>query len=144
MIRTPTCPYCDRPAELVTGATIYRGRPDLMHLKFWCCHQCDAYVGCHKAGSWRFEGGKKIVHTGLEPLGRLADPQLRRAKQAAHAAFDPLWMQQGKQRGEARRSAYAWLAKELGISEANCHIGMFDVELCLATVQACQGNPRIQ
>ncbi len=126
------CPYCDRPAALVGGAAIYPHRPDLFGLKFWQCEPCDAYVGCHKAGSWRFERGQKIRHTGIEPLGRLADATLRAAKQRAHAAFDPLW----KAGRMSRPEAYAWLASALGISVDNCHIGMFDVDGCGAVVAA--------
>mgnify|MGYP001068973319 CR=1 FL=1 len=122
-----TCPYCDRAAALVTGAVIYPHRPDLFGLKFWQCEPCDAYVGCHKAGA---RVGPGVISDGTLPLGRLANAALRRAKSAAHAAFDPLW----KSRVMKRREAYAWLAKELGISSANCHIGMFDVDACQAVV----------
>lgn len=36
------CDYCDKPAELVTGAEVYPHRPDLHHKKFWLCKPCDA------------------------------------------------------------------------------------------------------
>jgi len=125
------CDYCDRPAKLVTGVAIYGNRrPDLHHLRFWHC-DCvpgGAYVGCHRKGVG--QGG------GTKPLGRLADAKLREAKQRAHAAFDPLW----KGRRMKRHEAYRWLAKELGISFENCHIGMFDVEQCRATVAAMQAR----
>lgn len=131
MSLVPTCPHCDRAAQLVTGDKIYRGRLDLAHLNFWVCPACpDVYVGCHKAGSYRWEHGKKIAHKGTEPLGRMANYELRRAKGAAHEAFDPLW----KSNGMSRKAAYSWLAHKLGISEANCHIGMFDVDQCRAVV----------
>ena len=128
------CPYCDRPAELVTGRKLYQHRPDLFPLKFWQCDPCGAYVGCHKAGAWVPELRK--TSDGTIPLGRLANAELRKAKSAAHAAFDPLW----KSRAIHRREAYSWLASELGISIANCHIGMFDVDQCRAVVAAVQGR----
>lgn len=121
------CPYCDRPAVLTTGARIYPHRPDLFALKFWQCAPCEAWVGCHKVG--------RGYGDGTRPLGRLANAELRAAKSAAHAAFDPLWMAKGN-KGEARKRAYRWLAQELRISEANCHIGMFDVAQCRAVVDA--------
>lgn len=125
----PTCPYCDRQPELVTGAKIYPHRPDLFAKKFWLCAPCDAYVGCHPPAGRKGKGG---VGDGSVPLGRLANAELRRAKQAAHAAFDPLWRS-----GEMSRSeAYAWLASALGISGENCHIGMFGVEGCRAVIAA--------
>lgn len=114
-----TCPYCHREAELVKGVAIYgHHRPDLMYHNFWRCKPCGAHVGCHR--------------NSFRPLGRLANAELRKAKMAAHAAFDPLWKS-----GEMTRSeAYAWLASTLGISQANCHIGMFDVDGCNAVIAA--------
>lgn len=112
------CPYCGGPAHCVTGAVLYGNRFDLLDKKFWRCKPCGAHVGCHP--------GTAI------PLGRLANKQLRKAKMAAHAAFDPLW----KSREMTRSQAYAWLADALGISPANCHIGMFDVDGCNAVIAA--------
>lgn len=126
------CPYCQRNAALVSGAKIYPHRPDLFGLKFWCCDPCGAYVGCHKQGAWLYVAGKKVVSDGTLPLGRLANAELRRAKSAAHAAFDPLW----KSGQMKRREAYSWLAKQLGISFDDCHIGMLDVDGCKAVICA--------
>jgi len=122
-----TCPYCHRPAKLATGANIYPHRPDLVDKVFWRCAPCDAYVGCHPKH-------RKWSPTGTTPLGRLANAELRREKQRAHAAFDPLWKS-----GEMRRTeAYKWLAEQLGMSAANCHIGMLDANACRAVVAAVQ------
>lgn len=33
---------------------------------------------------------------------------------------------------------YAWLANELGIPKARCHIAMFDVETCKQVVEVCR------
>jgi len=132
----PTCPYCDRPAKLVNGNALYPHRPDLIALNFWNCSPCNAYVGCHKRGAWVPELRK--TSDGTIPLGRLANAELRRAKAAAHAAFDPIW----KAGVMTRREAYAWLASQLRISEANCHIGMFDADQCKAVAQAAKGLTR--
>lgn len=125
------CPYCDKPARLVTGHAIYPHRPDLLGKKFWLCTPCDAWVGCHPRN-------KKHKHTGAEPLGRLANGELRKAKQAAHAAFDPLW----RSKTMSRKEAYQWLASQLGISPQNCHIGMMDVDSCksVVAVMAARGK----
>jgi hypothetical protein len=118
----PVCPYCNQPARLTSGATIYPHRPDLDRLKFWQCQPCDAYVGRHK------------IDDGTQPLGRLANAQLRMWKQNAHAVFDPFW----KDSGRGRRSVmYAKLAEALGIETKDCHIGMFDVETCKRVIQIC-------
>ena len=118
--RIVICAYCDRPAERVTGKAIYPHRPDLFGKHFYRCIPCKAHVGCHPGSS--------------APLGRLANAELRKAKSAAHAAFDPIW----KSGIMDRSAAYGWLAHALNISPANCHIGMFDVELCELTVAVCK------
>lgn len=122
------CPYCDRQARLVTGNTIYPHRPDLFAKKFYLCSPCDAWVGCHPAQNAKGGG----MGDGSTPMGRLANAELRKAKQAAHAAFDPLW----KSGLMSRASAYKRLADTMRISRNNCHIGMFDVEQCNAVVLA--------
>ncbi len=114
------CPYCGASAKLVGGDVIYPHRGDLYDKKFWHCSPCKAYVGCHP---------------GTEtPLGRLADSDLRKAKMAAHAAFDPLWREGSMSRG----AAYAWLAKALELSPDDCHMGMFDLAGCQKVVDACR------
>lgn len=123
------CPYCNNPAQLVGGDTIYPYRPDLARLRFWACLPCDARVGCH-GGSTR-------------PLGRLANAELRQAKMEAHAAFDPLWKFHTFRNGYqtmTRNAAYGWLAGQLGINRADCHIGMFDVAQCRRVVEVCQAR----
>ena len=116
---TVPCPYCGDPAELVGGDRVYPHRPDLAGKRFYLCAPCDAYVGCHPGTT--------------EPLGRLADKALRRAKVAAHNAFDPLW-----QVGPMTRSeAYRWLAEALGVAPADCHIGLFDLQQCQRVIQVC-------
>lgn len=116
------CPYCVSEPELVGGEVVYPHRPDLYEKRYYLCRPCDAYVGCHPGTT--------------EPLGRLANSELRKAKQEAHAAFDPKWMlKDGKHR---RKYAYAWLASQLRIDSKDCHIGMFDVETCRRVVEICR------
>lgn len=118
----PECPYCNQPSKRATGVEIYPHRPDLYELKFWLCRPCDAYVGCHKRGS------------GWEPLGRLANRELRMWKSRAHRVFDPVW----KDTRVTRQEAYAWLAGALDKFPEECHIGMFDVEDCQRVIAAVQ------
>jgi hypothetical protein len=109
------CPYCEILARFSkTSAGVYGGRD---YGPIYFCMPCGAWVGCHKDTE--------------RPLGRLANAELRKAKQAAHAAFDPIWQFKEK----TRRQAYAWLAAQLGIPAYKCHIGMFDVELCEKTAK---------
>jgi len=115
------CPYCGGDAELSTGHKVYPHRPDLASLKIWACFPCDAWVGTHK---------NSPAHA---PLGRLANAELRRAKMAAHAAFDPLW--KGGQM--TRKEAYRLLSEKMALTPEQTHIGMFDVEQCETVVILC-------
>ena len=117
-----TCPYCGSAAELVTGARIYPSRRDLHQKPFFACFPCGAWVGCHPGTN--------------KPLGRLANATLRQAKNWAHEAFDPLWRNENATRGDM----YVWLAGQLGIPRKECHIGMFDVEMCKRVVEVCRAR----
>ena len=119
--KSVVCDYCGNDASLVTGRTIYPHRSDLSHLYFWRCAPCRAYVGCH------------LVGDGKKPLGRLANAELRLAKNKAHAAFDPIW----RDGSMKRREAYKWLAARLDIDPKSCHIGMMDVDMCLRVIEVC-------
>ena len=112
------CEYCGNPAEFVTGAIMYPHRFDLKHTRFWRCKPCQAWVGCYPSG---------------RPLGRLANLQLRIAKQKAHEAFDTFW----KYGPMTRSQAYTWLSQEMGIPLDLCHIGMFNESQCERVVEIC-------
>lgn len=125
------CPYCGKAAEFVSSREIYwRGDYGMVY----ACFPCKAWVGVHKGTTM--------------PLGRLADSELRTWKMRAHANFDPLWCREvgtpracypGKvSRFHARKGAYRWLAERLEIPASECHIGMFDVDLCRRTVEVCR------
>ena len=113
---TVKCDYCAKQADFVTGEKVYPHRPDLHRKTFYMCEPCGAWVGCHRNNG--------------EPFGRLANAELRRWKMAAHRAFDPLW----KEGPFDRNKAYKWLANQLEIKRADCHIGMFDIEMCRRVV----------
>lgn len=112
---------CGRTAICVNGDVIYPHRPDLRHKWFWRCEPCGAYVGCHGLSQ--------------NPLGTLADAETRKARNQAHAAFDPLW-RSGRMK---RTAAYQWLAEQLGIEFADCHIARFDATTCAAVIEAVRG-----
>lgn len=80
--RTVICPYCGYEAKFANSNRVYNGKS---YGNIWLCSQypkCDAYVGVHEGT--------------LEPLGRMANPELRAAKKAAHAAFDRMWQTNGE------------------------------------------------
>jgi len=127
----PICPYCGTQSVFhASSEAIYGGRN---FGPYYGCPRpdCDAHVGCHRAT--------------LQPLGRLANKELRRLKIETHAHFDPLhrrleeaypevtvfpkWMHQ-----QARARAYALLADLMGIDPAQCHIAMFDEFQCRVAI----------
>ena len=129
------CQYCRNTADRVTGREIYPHRKDLCGKIFYRCVDCDAYVGCHPGTA--------------EPLGVLANAELRKWKQATHSAFDPIWMERLSKKkaadpkytkGMARGGRYKKLAELLGISKTECHIGMFDVKTCKLAIEICKSG----
>ena len=125
MTKRIRCDYCGGDAHLTTSRKVYGGRD---YGPIYYCAPCRAWVGVHKGTT--------------NPLGRVANAELREWKKRAHAAFDPLWKakiaREGCSKSHARNSGYAWLASHLGISVKDCHIGMFDVDLCQRTVMLCE------
>lgn len=61
---------------------------------------------------------------------------LARARIEAHAAFDPLW----KSGTMSRRSAYDWLAIQLRLPVAACHMVLFDEAMCQRVVAVCAAS----
>jgi len=120
--RFVSCPYCGQQAEYVDSAVIYGRSYGMVYL----CRQCDAYVGVHKGTD--------------QPLGRLANRELRRWRNRAHAMFDPLW-QKGRFR-RRRNDAYAWLAEKMGLPKEETHIAMFNVPQCKQVIQIMNDERR--
>ena len=118
-----TCRFCGGAVALVNKAIFYGGREYGWPLAY-ACSCCGARVGCHP--------GTNI------PLGTLADKATMRARNAAHAAFDPLWKGQGK---GMRSNAYRALSKALG---KPAHISWMDVDDCCRVVElVASGKIRI-
>lgn len=124
-MKAPLCEYCGDRSKHVTGKDLYPHRPELSGKNFYRCDPCRAWVGCHPGT--------------LQPLGRLANASLRKAKLAAHAAFDPIWHSDPIP-GGARKRGYLWLARQLGIHRNDCHIGMFDEDMCRRVVEICNAH----
>ncbi len=124
--RYVVCPYCGEEARLADSAEVYSRSYGMI----WICVPCRAWVGVHKGD------GKN------RPLGRLANAELREWKMRAHAAFDPMWKAKVRRdecsKGRARGAGYKWLAEKLGVPVDECHIGMFDVDVCRRVVEVCR------
>lgn len=63
----------------------------------------------------------------------LVDEGTHRARQAAHAAFDPIW----QQRRMSRTAAYKWLRKALGLDYVP-HMADMDALTAARVVAACR------
>lgn len=112
-IKSVDCP-CGLKAELVGGQAIYPHRKDLYSLNFYKC-SCGSYVGCHKGTT--------------SPLGTPASYEVRKARSAAHRAFDSLWRNACDNKME-RKKCYRMLAAYMDITAEECHIGSFDEDRC--------------
>lgn len=71
---TVTCDYCQRPAGLVTGASLYPHRPDLFEKRFWACSDCEAWVGCHPPDKRAVAQAGLDLDSILEALSEHDDP----------------------------------------------------------------------
>lgn len=126
-----TCPYCGKDAALVDSKILYASGKS--YGPAWACLPCGAWVGCHKGT--------------IDPLGGLANEELRKARMAAHAAFDPTWKRYprgglgGKYQssGHCRREMYRWLGQEMGFGpNIATHIAQMDVVQCRQVVAICE------
>ena len=125
----PICPYCLKVSKLESSSIVYGGN-DYGPI-FICVDypECDAYVGIHKGTT--------------KPLGRLANKELREYKKLAHSFFDPIWQKyvnkyKNLSKKSIRAKAYKWLAANLNIGIAECHIGMFDIDMCKKVIDICK------
>lgn len=106
------CPYCGNEARWCSNEERYGKRYGKSHMCYWC-RPCDAYVGCH--------------NNTRQPLGTLANKELRQWRMRAHAHIDPLWKS-----GRIKRSK---LYKRLnGYFGKIVHIGEADIDRCKAIV----------
>jgi len=110
------CRYCGGAVKLVQGDDHYTRRKDLAVRKVWVCRGCGASVGCGKGNS--------------QPLGTLADANLRHLRAQAHAVFDRIW-QSGC---GTRDNSYRWLAARLGKHPDDTHLALFEAEDCVQVI----------
>jgi ssDNA-binding Zn-finger/Zn-ribbon topoisomerase 1 len=85
------------------------------------------FFGCSR---WPICSGTHGAHPSGEPLGVPANEETKRARRNAHAALERIEAIIG------RPAAYKWLATVLHVEPAQCHIGMFDQEMCAKVVGA--------
>jgi ssDNA-binding Zn-finger/Zn-ribbon topoisomerase 1 len=115
---TVICPECG--AEMVLRKTSKYTYPDGSPRPFYGCSRFPVCRGTHGA------------HPDGRPLGIPGNEEVKKARNLAHAAFDPLW----KDGHMGRKEAYAWLSEEMGIEFA--HIGAMDEEQCKKVIELCK------
>lgn len=138
----PRAPRTDLPGERTDLTCPDCGAGMYLHVMggrvrvYFCDRRplCDANHGAHEDGS---------------PHGVPADRATREARSRAHQAFDLLWTRSHV----TREGAYLWLAKALGLTEDQAHIGRFDISTCehvvaiasaeLARLEAAPPPPRM-
>lgn len=110
------CPFCNNEAEWVENKEIY-GKNFGKSYMIWLCRPCKAYVGCH--------------NNTKEPLGTMANNELRKLRVIAHDKFDIFWRTGYMQRKEA----YKYLQKIMHLKHHEAHIAKFNKEQCLKLIQ---------
>jgi len=95
------CCECNKKVEarLTDGEEIYPNRRDLSVLPFWVCDECKGYVGCHHKTKNR-----------TNPLGCIANQEMRKARIEIHKILDPLW----KGDKPKRKSIYSKITSHIG------------------------------
>ena len=117
------CIYCNSPVLFTDSKIVY----GTSYGNIYVCSLCDAHVGIHKETD--------------EPLGRLADAELRHWKKEAHDAFDQLW--KGKSKIMKRPEAYKIMGSLMKLDPDFCHIGMFNEEQCQELINKLKANQLI-
>jgi hypothetical protein len=122
----PICVECGDRGKMVSGAVAYPHKPERRGEIFFRC-DCGAIVSCHPG-------------TGI-PAGRPASAATRGLRYEAHRLLDAMW---GAGRrtplaaGHARKRAYKWLARQLGIRPEDCHFGFMDATELRRAIDICR------
>lgn len=105
------CPYCSMFALLEMDSSVVYSKN---YGPIWICIECQAWVGCKP---------KTII-----PHGTLANAIVRDLRKKTHTLFDQIWMKdiesKSMSKSAARTQAYEWLASQMKIPIAECHMGM--------------------
>lgn len=112
VINAKICPYCKSKTKVITELEVYKkvysGKAIIACVNY---PACDSYVGTHSNG---------------EPLGRLANQNLRLKKKKYKEAFNMLW----ENKYMSRADAYEELSEFLELDPALTHFGMFSEVTC--------------
>lgn len=139
MPRIIPCPECDRkfadPDALAMHALATHrnpnwtpGKPKAQRATPPLCPRCG-----HVAKVTATQYGPRAECCGLHSwaLKPLVDKETHAARNAAHAAFDPLWQKRGLGRGEA----YRRLQLAMNLSSEDCHIAVMTAAQAMRVVE---------
>lgn len=122
--KAPICKYCGKKTFL----TSFFLRNNKKYAKWkspggnrkliYVCPKCGRYVNVHKGTN--------------EPMGFPGDRELRLWRTLTHHVFDQLWNKKG-----GRKKSYIWLAKKMKLDIDECHVGMFDEDMCKKAIDIC-------
>lgn len=107
------CPYCQKEAKYGPNEEYYGRRYGRSYMCYYC-KDCDAYVGTH--------------NNTTNPLGTMANKELRELRMKCHAMIDPLWRAGKISRGRIYQKLSDAFGKEI-------HIGESDIETCLELIK---------
>ena len=115
------CPYCRAKATLHPASYVYGDAAKTENLLYVCDRYpvCDSYVAAH-------------IRT-KQPMGTLANGDLRNKRIQAHKAFDWMW----KSGLMSKKQAYKWMQGKLGLSDAQAHIAKFSDYMCDRLIAVC-------
>lgn len=115
------CPYCGSKASLHPSSFIYGEAAKTDGYVYACDRypECDSYVGAHIKSK--------------QPMGTLANGDLRNKRIKAHKAFDRMW----KSGFMTKYYAYKWMEIKFGLDSNQAHIAMFSEAMCDRLIDAC-------
>lgn len=122
--------YCGAQAHLKSSLEYYGGKLYGNGMRYIC----DRYPACR---------GSVGTHPDMRPLGTIPDPETVRLRMQLHSLVDPLWRgaDNGRSKKHNRGSVYGWLRRITGLNGEQCHIGMFDKQQCVRTIELIAQNP---
>lgn len=116
------CPYCGAKASLRPASAVYGTTTKVPDSYLYVCDRyprCDSYVGVHKRTK--------------EPMGTLANGDLRNKRIQAHKAFDWMW----KSGLMTKWQAYKWMQGKLALTDEQAHIAKFSEYMCDRLIIEC-------
>lgn len=107
------CPYCNNEAKYWPNSIVY-GKNYGKSFMCYYCKDCDAYVWTH--------------NNTKEPLGTMANKELRKLRMICHWRIDPLWKSWKMKRAQVYQMLYNhfWFT---------VHVWESDIDMCKKIIE---------